>query len=148
MLNEFIEINDLKAEIISFATETPVSVAIKTNKFNPKKIAQTNLFATDKKDEFLTITSFGKKASSEKIEKIVGEEVLELNEEECLELTGYKQRFLPPVSIYGVKIFIDVSLENLDYLIFPLSIKKYLKISLEEILSFNDDVSFERVLDN
>jgi len=148
MIQEFIEQNGLKAEIISFATEVPVSAAIKLKKFNPKNIAQINIFGSKKKDEILTITSFGKKASIEKIESIIGEEVLELNEEECLELTGYKKRFLPPISIYGVKVFIDVNLENLEYLVFPLSIKKFIKISLDEICSFNEDVSFEKILDN
>jgi len=148
MIEEFIEKNELDAEIVSFATETPVSVAIKLKKFNPKNIAQTDIFISKKRDEILTITPFGKKPSIEKIESIVGEELLELNEEESLEMTGYKKRFLPPISIYGVKIFIDVSFDNFDYLIFPLSIKKYLKIQVEEILSFNEDVSFEKILDN
>jgi len=148
MVNEFIENNALTAEIISFSTETPVSVAIKTKKFNPKNIAQINIFISKKKDEILSITPFGKKADIQKLEEILGEELLELNEEECLELTGYNKRYLPPISIYGVKVFIDVSFDNFEYLIFPLSIKKYLKISLEEILSFNEDVSFEKILDN
>ena len=145
MIEEFIEANELKAEIISFPTETPVSVAIKQKKFNPKNIIQTNLFISAKKEEILTINHPGKNPQIEVLEKLIGEDLLETNEEECLSITGYKKHFLPPISIFGIKVIIDSSLEKLSYLVFPLSTKKYLKIPLEEILSSNEDIVFEKL---
>jgi len=145
MLEEFIEANKLKAEIISFPTETPVAVVMKQKKFNPKNIVQINMFASISKDEILTITPFGKQPLIDILEKISGEELLELNEDECLGRAGYSKAFIPPISIYGVKIFIDSTLEDREYLIVPLSTKKYLKISLEEVLAFNEEISFEKL---
>ena len=145
MLDDFIMANDLKAEIIAFPTETSVSFIIKQKKFNPKTIVQIKLFISAKKDEILTITPFGKEPQIEFLEKIIGEELLESNEEECLKITGYKKEFVPPISIYSVKVIIDPMLENLNYIIVPISTKKYLKIPLEEVLLFNDDVSFEKL---
>ena len=142
MLEEFIGANNLKAEIISFSTETPVAVILKQKKFVPRTIVQTKLFISAKKDEILTITPFGKEVQIELLEEIIGEDLLESNEEECLKITGYKRGFAPPISIYGVKVIIDPILENLNYIIAPISTKKYLKIPLEEVLSFNEDVSF------
>ena len=145
MLEEFIGNNDLCAEIISSPTELPVVAAIKQRKFNPKTIAKTNLFISSKKDEILIITSFGKELLIENVEKIIGEKLLEINEEESIELTGYKRKYIPPISVYGAKVIIDSDLENLKYLVFQISIKKYIKIPLEEILSYNEDVSFEKL---
>ena len=148
MLEEFIEVNKLKAQFVSFSTETPVAVAIKQKKFNPKNIVQINIFTSLKQDEILTITPFGKQPQLEKLEDIVGEELLELNKDECLERTGYAKGSIPPVSIYGIKVFIDSSLEDRGYLIVPINTKKYLKIPLEEVLSFNEDISFEKLFDD
>ena len=145
MLEEFIENNDLSAKIISSPTDLPVVAAIKQKKFNPKIIAKTNLFISSKKDEILVITSFGKELLIENVEKIVGEKLLGINEEESIELTGYKKNYIPPISVFGIKVIIDSDLENLRYLVFPISIKKYIKLPLEEILSYNEDVSFEKL---
>jgi len=145
MLEEFIENNELNAEIISSPTELPVVAAIKQKKFNPKNIAKVNLFRSKSKEEILVITSFGKEIDIKDIEIVINEKLLELNEEETIELTGEKKGCVPPISVYGVKVIIDVDLENLNYLIFPLSIKKYLRIPLREILSQNEDISFEQL---
>ena len=145
MLSEFIESNGLIAELISFSTETPVKVAIKNKKFNPKYLAQSKLYLSKDNDEILVITDHGKDIDIEKLETISGEELIEVNNEECLERTGYKKEYLPPISIYGVRIIIDAKLEHYGYLIFPVGSKKYLKIPLEEILSYNDEVVFEKL---
>ena len=145
MLEEFIENNELNAEIISSPTELPVVAAIKQKKFNPKNIAKVNLFRSKSKEEILVITSFGKEIDIKDIEIVVNEKLLELNEEETIELTGEKKGYVPPISVYGVKVMVDVDLENLNYLVFPLSIKKYLRIPLREIISQNEDISFEQL---
>ena len=113
MLEEFIENNELNAEIISSPTELPVVAAIKQKKFNPKNIAKVNLFRSKSKEEILVITSFGKEIDIKDIEIVVNEKLLELNEEETIELTGEKKGCVPPISVYGVKVIIDVDLENL-----------------------------------
>ena len=145
MLEEFIENNELNAEIISSPTELPVVAAIKQKKFNPKNIAKVNLFRSKSKEEILVITSFGKEIDIKDIEIVINEKLLELNEEETIELTGEKKGCVPPISVYGVKVMVDVDLENLNYLVFPLSIKKYLRIPLREIISQNEDISFEQL---
>jgi len=145
MIEEFIETNDLKAEIISFSTETPVSVAIKQKKFNPKYLARTTMYLSKEKDEYMVIASVGKEFPIEKLEEVTETQLLEMNELECLEKTGYKKHFVPPISVFGVRVIIDSALENFDRLIFPISSKKYMKILMEEIFSSNEDIIFEKL---
>jgi prolyl-tRNA editing enzyme YbaK/EbsC (Cys-tRNA(Pro) deacylase) len=145
MLEEFIENNELAAEIISSPTELSVASAIKQRKFNPKNIAKTIMYNSKTKEEVLLIIQVGKNFEKGVLEKIMGERLLRLNDEEAFELTGYRKNFIPPISVFGVKVIIDVALENLNYLIFQISLKKYLKISLEEILAQNEDITFEKI---
>ncbi len=146
MIEDFIETNKLNAQIVSFSTTTPTIALIKNKVYNPKVFVELHLFISKNQDEIITITPFGKKPDNEKIETIFGSELLEANENECFELTGYKKNFLSAVSIYGVKIMVDSSLEGLNFLLMPVSEKSFLKIPLEEIFFNNEDVSFEKLI--
>ena len=145
MVKEFIEHNNLIAEVVSYPTEMPALTLIKNKKFNPKSIVELNLFLSKKNDLIITIAPFGKKTEESVVEDIFGEELIEANESECFEFTGYKKNFLPAVSIFGAKIIIDSSLEKQNFLMMPLSTKSFLKIPLEEIITYNEDVSFEKL---
>jgi len=146
MLEDFIEINSLDAEIISFPTDAPASAPQVRKRFPSGSIAETKLFSSPENDLFLIITLAGKKPSEEKVMSETGQtELLEMNEDECFRLTGYKKGFLPPVSIFGVNVIIDSSLENKKYLFFRIKERAYLRITLEEILAHNENVSFAKI---
>ena len=58
--------------------------------------------------------------------------------EEAEETTGYKAGFLPPVSIYGVRVVVDSKVMNAKSVKCLLKNEKTLEISPSEIVSAND----------
>jgi len=97
---------------------------------------------------FLVLTPRKALIDMEKLGKALGTSPMRLREAEqsdCLDVTGYKKDFLPPVSIYGITIIIDKKLEKFKKLFFPLENDCTLEISLDEILGFNEDVVQEDV---
>ena len=107
--------------------------------------ARATLFNTPTNNPFIVIAQFQSTLDSKKLMSIVGEEILESNEEECIDITGHEKEFLPPISIYEIKIIIDKSLEKKNYLFFRIDKKKFLKVSMKAIVETNTEVSFEKV---
>jgi prolyl-tRNA editing enzyme YbaK/EbsC (Cys-tRNA(Pro) deacylase) len=147
MLEDFIEFNELKAEIINFSTNTPTNTLIASNALPPKSTIKVQLFNSKKIEPIIIITPFHSELNTKIIKSIMGEEeIIEMNDKEAIEITGYRKDCIPPISIYGIKIVIDKSLENKKILYSRVGEKKFLKVSLNEILKTNDDITFEEII--
>jgi prolyl-tRNA editing enzyme YbaK/EbsC (Cys-tRNA(Pro) deacylase) len=143
MLEDFIESNKLKSRIIDYPTETSMDLIAAKNFFPKNQLVKTQLFITKKNELFLTIIQFHSEIDFKKLKALLNEdEFLEADESECLDITGYKKSFLPPISIYGVTILIDNSLKEKNSIISKVSEKQVLETKLEELISFNEDVLF------
>lgn len=143
MLEDFIETNKLKSRIITYPTETSMDLIASKNFFPKNQLVKTNLFITKDNELFLVIVPFYSEIDFKKLSvNIVDEEFLEAIESECLEITGYKKSFLPPISIYGVIVLIDNSLKTKTSIISKINEKQFLESKLDEVLEFNDDVRF------
>jgi prolyl-tRNA editing enzyme YbaK/EbsC (Cys-tRNA(Pro) deacylase) len=146
MLSEFIERNDLKSELIDFSSTISTDRLISKGRFPSNLVVKIQLFNTEKNNPFIIIAPFHSELDFEKIKKISSdEEIIEMDHTETAEMTGYKKEKIPPISIYGIKIIIDSSLENKNHLFCRVGEKKFLKVILEEIIEFNDEVEFEQI---
>ncbi len=74
-----------------------------------------------------------------KIENAAGEKVKPVDEEETFEITGYRKEFLPPVSIYGVKVLIDPKVMLNETVYCMVNESQAIEIGSGEIKDFNDD---------
>lgn len=127
MLEEFIEAGELKAKILK--------------KRVPFKLARCVVFlpADKTKKPVLAIVPAGKRISLEKLVKEAGYKKLrEATEKEAFNITGYKKDFIPPISIYGVRVLIEESLMKRDFLHILIGEEATLKISPEEIISSSE----------
>jgi hypothetical protein len=156
MLEDFIEYNNINAKIIDLPTVTDTNFAISSKKIPAPCSVKIQLFDTKENDPFILISQFNSTINFSNVKKLLelnnsngleldNLKILELNDIETMNITGYKKGFIPPISIYGIKIIIDSSLENKEFLFCRASEKSFLKVPLKAIIEFNDDVVFEEI---
>lgn len=125
MLEDFIKANELEAKILPYVSEG-------------KKI-KCKLFSSES-GNFLAVFFSTDKLSQEKLEFTVGVQNLKpvafaLVEDE----TGYLPEFLPPISVYGVKIVVDEMVSVAPKLRCVVGEEKVLEIVPKEIIETNED---------
>jgi prolyl-tRNA editing enzyme YbaK/EbsC (Cys-tRNA(Pro) deacylase) len=143
MIDDFIEKNKLESELISLPTEESMDSLIAKKRFPARMCVNIGVFNTPSNKPFMVIIPYNSELSVEKVKKIVGEdELIELDNEESIKVTGYKQGFVPPISVFGITILIDFSFENKLHLFCRVGQKNYLKAFVKEVIEFNEDVQF------
>jgi len=143
MLKEFIEINNLKARLL--AVMKPVSSPLGAASFidvSASNIAKTVLFIDKDKCGVLCVIPANSSINEQKIQKIVSNGLLlPASQKQCLETTGYELEFVPPVSVYGIKVLLDESLAEKKTIYCSAGEKqKLLVISPHEIIEHNEDI--------
>ena len=111
MLEDFIETNKVKAEIIICAREVQSAKDVMDLLKVPlEKIAKTVLFIDSNSNPILIIQSGNKRISEKKVCALLNVASMRLaSAEETLEITGYEIGGVPPISIYAVKTIMDKS---------------------------------------
>ena len=127
MLEDFIEANSTKAEILR----------------KRLLLNQAKCFLLVSRKEgglsVLAVVPAGKRVSLEKAEKASGIPGLRpAGESETQRITGYEQGFLPPVSIYGVKVLVEKSLLEKKYVCVLVGDDVTLRIESRAIIEFNE----------
>ena len=146
MLEEFIKVNGVDAEIISFHRDTNLQSALFETKSPISSAIIAEFVMNEKNQEFLLVHSVKSVISTGKIKQITGStELFGKNDEEISEATGYKKEFLPPIGIYGVRVYVDRSLQSKENLICKIGDRKFLKISPQEIVDVNEDAIVENI---
>jgi prolyl-tRNA editing enzyme YbaK/EbsC (Cys-tRNA(Pro) deacylase) len=129
MLEDFIEVNKLSAEIIERRVLSPAG-------------AKSRLFVYTKdssKWPHLFIFPARKKLDMEKVARVMGShDIREPDEKETLRITGYQAGYLPFVSIYGVVVVLDKSLLKHDYIYTFVGEERTLKIKPDDVIEFNE----------
>jgi len=126
VLEEFIEGNNLRARLVQ-------------GRGTGSRI-RCRVFVAGK-EEVLLITLKSSTIDFGKVEKAFGKRVEPVPEERVEEMTGYRKKFLPPVSIYGVKVLLDEMVAGKELVVCALSKEKSLEIPVSEIKDFNDDLT-------
>ena len=124
MLEDFIKANNLQAKILSIPVKAPI---IKCQLFRCDDIA------------VLAIYFASKEIDLKKLAKAVGaKEAKPIALEKAEDITGYDFEFMPPVSIYGVKVVVDSKLFVAEKVKCLISAEQVLEISPKEILETNE----------
>ncbi|MEK6958410.1 MAG: YbaK/EbsC family protein [archaeon] len=142
----FIEANALKARIVSFNAEISFHSAVKSAKLSQAAPMQCQLYRVSKIESVLVIVPFDAVIDKVKLTELVGaKSILEADDEDTYKRTGYNKAFLPPISLYGLKVIIDKSVPE-STLAFQVDEKDFLVIELSEILSSNEEVVFGEII--
>jgi prolyl-tRNA editing enzyme YbaK/EbsC (Cys-tRNA(Pro) deacylase) len=108
MIEDFIQANDVKAQILEFEEEVARCDQVHDlEKALP--VAKTILFACDEEKKFvLAIVEGKKKVSQSKLAHAIGAKHCRLATHDEVELvTGYEVGGVPPISIYGTPTILD-----------------------------------------
>jgi len=127
MLREFIEANNISAVI------EPKRITV--------NLAECVLLTPldDSKIPVIAIVPFERELSLKKAVKCAGLGELSIaGEEDIVKLTGYELGFIPPISVYGVKVLLDCSLSEKRAIGFRVTEEKTLRIDPRVILSENE----------
>jgi len=125
MLEDFIESNKLKARIMPFHRSS--------------NLIKCRFFLADESPVLVVASAFAR-LDEQKIRKELECKMLEDPlEKEALEMTGYPLDFLPPISIYGIRVLIDKKLFGNGNLYCKVSETDCLEITAEEIREQNDE---------
>ena len=125
MLEDFIKSNELQAKILPIPVKAPT--------------IKCQLFRCDDTD-VLAIHFASKEIDPKKLAKAVGaKEAKPVALEEAEDITGYGVEFMPPISIYGVKVVVDSKLFVAEKVKCPISAEQVLEITPKEIVESNDE---------
>ncbi len=149
MLEDFIIVNKIDAELINFPTSTNTNVAVERKKLPFSSTVKIQLFNSVKNEPVIIITHFNSELDLKKIKKLLllkdNNDLIEQNNDETINITGYKKGFVPPISIFGIRIILDSSLEKKSFLFCQVSEKTFLKVPTQSIIDYNDEVIFEKI---
>ena len=147
MLEDFILSNKLDSTIIVFPTNTSTDGLISSKKLPASITVNVRIFNNKANEPIITVTPHNSELNFNILKSIlVTDELLELDTFETVDITGYKKDFIPTISVFGVKIIIDSSLEQKEVLFCRVGEKKFLKTSMKSILDTNDDLVFENII--
>ena len=122
MLEDFIESNQLQAHF----SATPEGPKIKCGVANS---GNSTIIVITLKPKAVSLERLREIADDKKLEWAVGKEVEQI--------TGYAESLVPPVSVYGATVFIDVEIMRLDIVSCQVGEELFLNISPKEIVEAN-----------
>jgi len=125
MLEDFIKANGLQARVLPYAAKG--------------SLIKCRLFSSGK-ENILAIFLAKDKLSGEKIKKALAIESLKAIEDSLVEeITGYSPGFIPPISVYGLRVLVDLKILEKPKARCLVEEKKTLEISPKEILEANEE---------
>jgi len=124
VLEDFIKSNSLKARVLN---GIPRGNAIVCRLFSCS-----NNF-------FLTVSLRAGRLSAQKLSDAVSCAPKEVLGQEVEDITGYKEGFLPPVSIYGVTVLLDSAVLERKVVRCLVGADRFIELPSCEIKDFNDD---------
>lgn len=149
MLEDFIEANKLSARV--FATTRKVHTAEKAALemgLESDSVAKSIVLVASDGTPVLVILLGRDRVDFTKIKALLGVEDVRLAEpEEVLEITGYEIGGVPPISIYGVRAFIDRRVSRKEEIVCGGGDELHLlRIKVREILENVEGISVEDVV--
>lgn len=130
MLEDFIEANKVEARLIpgKFSENLARCVLLMPRKDGALPV--------------LAVVPSATRLSLEKAAEAAGSgELREADEKEDFKVTGYRHGYLPPISIYGVKVLVEKSLLTKTFLNFMIKEEYTLRIAPGIIIEFNEDAA-------
>ncbi len=135
MLEDFIQANSLKARILH-------------KDILSHSKAQCALFLSSEKG-FLPVLAVCLSSQRIDIKKLEEESstpsLREADSKETERITGYSKEFLPPISVYGVKLLLSEKAATESVLFISVAEKRTLAVSPGEIISSNEDCMVAKI---
>ncbi|MBN1940867.1 MAG: hypothetical protein JW772_01660 [Candidatus Diapherotrites archaeon] len=124
MLEEYIQSNGLNARLI--------------NSIQKRNLIKCDLFGAE--NDYLIIVRFAKpEPDLEKLNQALGfKKMRKITGFHAEEITGYREEYLPPISVYGIKTFVDERILQEGLVRCLVGEEKTLVISPKEILRANE----------
>lgn len=135
MLEDFIEVNELKAKIVNKPIMNPSSARCELIMREPTTLKPLLLVHLCKDSIDL-----------EKVAKMFADELRIPGARETFFVTGYKKDYLPPISIYGVIVIMDKKAAEREKLYFLVDEEHTLVITPQEIIEANEECLIEDVI--
>ncbi len=124
MLEDFIQVNEIEAKILPYAAKG--------------KLVKCVLFSGP--INVVALVFVGEKISIEKLEEAVDASPFEQTSILDVEdITGYSAKFLPPISVYGVKVVLDSKVAKAFKVRCIIGDEKTLEMLPKDILLENED---------
>ena len=116
MLDDFINANKLEAKLVSAEHEVRGKKKVASLAEVPEEnVIKVILYNGSDNQYFLAVLPAYKKADLEKLCALQDcEQAMEIEEDETEEITGYSKGAIPPISVYGIELFVDKSVMRLD----------------------------------
>ena len=133
MIQDFIDSNELNAQILKFPIDVSIDKALSTAKLNVSSFAKARPFVNEKMDFFVVILIANEKIGIEEAEDLFNLNLEEIDSFEVLKLTGFEKNVFPPISILGAKVVFTKLAEKQTKLLFELSPREYLVIDVASI---------------
>lgn len=146
MLEDFIQANDVKGQILHFDEEVAhCSQVTEIEEYTP--VAKSILFACEEKGFVLAIVEGKKKISQSKLAHAMNAKHCRLaTPDEVASVTGYEVGGVPPISIYGIPTILDPGVLTHEWILAGGGDKfSLLKIRSEEIPRVGWEVRIEAI---
>ncbi|MCD6246981.1 MAG: hypothetical protein J7J87_00920 [Candidatus Diapherotrites archaeon] len=134
MLEDFIEVNELKAKIINKPIVNSNSARCELIIRKPTTLKP-----------LLLVHLCKDSINLKKIAKMFTDELRIPEARETFFVTGYKKEYLPPISIYGVIIIMDKKAARKEKLYFLVDEERTLMITPQEIIKANEECLIEDI---
>lgn len=135
MLRSFVESNSVPAELINRKLSVNLARCVLLVPVEEAGMRVICIFMADRE------------LSLERVERETGFKFRIAGEREVFNVTGYKEDFLPPVSVYGVKVLVDNTVLDKHFVNFIVGESLTLRIEPAAILEFNDDAVACRIIE-
>ena len=128
MLEDFIEVNELKARIVEKRILNSSSAKCELIMREPLSLKP-----------LLAIHLCKDSIDMEKIRKFFSDKLRVAESREAFQVTGYEKDYMPPISIYGVIVILDEKAANKEKLYFLVGEERTLIIEPKEIIEANEE---------
>lgn len=135
MLEDFIEVNELKAKIVNKPIVNSSSARCELIMREPTTLKP-----------LLLVHLCRDSIDLEKVAKMFENELRAPGARETFFVTGYKKEYLPPISIYGVIVIMDKKAAEQQNLYFLVDEEHTLIITPQEIIEANEDCIVEDIV--
>jgi len=146
MLEDFLDVNSVDAELITFPRETSLQTALFETKISPSAAVRVDFYMNERQEEFLFVYPIKTRLDLGKAKQATNSSALKEKDPELVfEATGYSKGMLPPVGVYGAKVYVDRSLQGKEVVLCKVGEKEFLKIPPDEIVDANEEAFMEKI---
>jgi prolyl-tRNA editing enzyme YbaK/EbsC (Cys-tRNA(Pro) deacylase) len=147
MLSDFINANKLKSKLInSNKSITSLTQIIELSGLEKNCVFKSTAVMDELSNIWIIVFPWIKRLNEEKLKQLIPDFSYFLEGKELLEITGYNEGMLPPISVYDAKILIDSSFKHKEKITgITESENLLLVLELNELKEFNYEIIFAKI---